>query len=743
MLRKNTDQLKTSLNAVRVKKELAQDLIALKSRFNEVTKSGNYTAEEVKKISRELGAMTTKARDAGINVGKLHQELRALNMQSFTGNMSLRSQTLIEKGAAMRADARGQVIDAAAAGYAILKPLNIAADFEDMVKDIAITGGLNRQQEAELSNEIRNLSLKYNQSQEATGEMTKRLVESGMSVAQARALTPLLAKTATATRTDSGDAALMARSFDLLGVKDMTLAFNQAALGGKAGSFELANMARWFPQLGGFMKALGVTGNEAVVSMASRLQIATRTAGGNDEAANNFKNYLTKITSGDTITDFHKQGIDLVGRLKASAAQGTDPISASVGIVLDHLKTKAPAAAAELNKMVKEVASIKDPAARAEELQRRSAMITSIGERAGLGELFQDMQAVQYLMSEIQNQSDLKKIMNEVRTGKNKSGKTAIDEDFASRTAGMKEQFKGLKIAVTDLVIAIGNALAPAAKFLTPIIKGLAATITGFTQAHPTATTFFATLLAGGAIFKVMAFGVKWLGGGILSLAGSFIKVVQVIGLVGRVLLLNPLGLLITGIAVAALLIYKYWEPMRVFFSKLWSGVKSSFNSAWEWIKSVHAKFVGFGAMLIEGLVGGITSKLSAAKEAIIGFGKNIKGWFADTLGIKSPSRVFIGFGNHIGDGASLGIQQRVGAVAHAAKKLAGAAIAGAAIAASPSYAAGAHGAASVIHFSPTIHISGASGDVRGQVNAAMAMSFAEFEKMMKKYEAGKKRVAF
>lgn len=41
---------------------------------------------------------------------------------------------------------------------------------------------------------------------------------------------------------------------------------------------------------------------------------------------------------------------------------------------------------------------------------------------------------------------------------------------------------------------------------------------------------------------------------------------------VGRLFLTNPIGLVIAAIAVAALLIYKYWEPIKAFFIGVWEG---------------------------------------------------------------------------------------------------------------------------------------------------------------------------
>lgn len=168
-------------------------------------------------------------------------------------------------------------------------------------------------------------------------------------------------------------------------------------------------------------------------------------------------------------------------------------------------------------------------------------------------------------------------------------------------------------------------------------------------------------------------------------------------------------------------------------------------------ILSLDTKFLHLGASIIDGLVNGIASRLSAARGAVTQLGENIKGWFANTLGIHSPSRVFMGFGENIGQGAEIGILNRLAAVRGATGKLSSAAIEGAlAIARRPLPAAGesagsrAAGAQSgmVIHFSPVIHVA-AGADAGNQVNAALRMSYAEFEKQMDRYVASRRRVGF
>lgn len=54
----------------------------------------------------------------------------------------------------------------------------------------------------------------------------------------------------------------------------------------------------------------------------------------------------------------------------------------------------------------------------------------------------------------------------------------------------------------------------------------------------------------------------------------------------GRALLMNPIGLAVTAIAGAAYMVYKYWEPIKNFFSGLWDGIKNIFSSTIDIIKT-------------------------------------------------------------------------------------------------------------------------------------------------------------
>ena len=55
----------------------------------------------------------------------------------------------------------------------------------------------------------------------------------------------------------------------------------------------------------------------------------------------------------------------------------------------------------------------------------------------------------------------------------------------------------------------------------------------------------------------------------------------------GKSLLLNPIFLIGALLAGGAFLIYKYWNPIKEFFSALWDKIKVGASVAWEGLKNV------------------------------------------------------------------------------------------------------------------------------------------------------------
>jgi hypothetical protein len=58
----------------------------------------------------------------------------------------------------------------------------------------------------------------------------------------------------------------------------------------------------------------------------------------------------------------------------------------------------------------------------------------------------------------------------------------------------------------------------------------------------------------------------------------------------------------------------------------------------------------------MQGLVNGIRNGATWVRNMIFQIAGNIRTWFAEKLGIKSPSRVFMAFGGNIVDGLTMGV---------------------------------------------------------------------------------------
>ena len=125
--------------------------------------------------------------------------------------------------------------------------------------------------------------------------------------------------------------------------------------------------------------------------------------------------------------------------------------------------------------------------------------------------------------------------------------------------------------------------------------------------------------------------------------------------------------------------------------------------------------------------------------------GNNIKSTFTGILGIHSPSRVFMNYGQNLGAGLELGMVAKAASVAGAAGKLAKAATPSFQKLSGPSLAlASARGNAGGGHnitFAPVIQLSALPGaSSEQQMQQAVRDLYPEFKRFMDRYTHDKKR---
>lgn len=197
-----------------------------------------------------------------------------------------------------------------------------------------------------------------------------------------------------------------------------------------------------------------------------------------------------------------------------------------------------------------------------------------------------------------------------------------------------------------------------------------------------------------------------FMGGALSKLGGALKWIIGGLRALSLALLTTPIGWMILGItalATAGYLLINHWDTVKAWMAGFWqsitsltgegiAAIKGYFNGLpepikavlsgiWDTMKTVFswspiglivnnfddivsfftglpAKFSSLGEMTMDGLVKGITGKLTEVKESITNAASSAIGWFKDVLGIASPSKVFAVMGDQTMQGLTVGLNR-------------------------------------------------------------------------------------
>lgn len=216
----------------------------------------------------------------------------------------------------------------------------------------------------------------------------KGLVGSGsFSYDESAQLLPSIMTTAVAGRADADDLVKASEKMKVnfgLNPAQIKLALAKLLRSGQEGGFEMKDSAQWIGPLAPMFKGYkGMAGVEAMVTM---LQQVRSTAGTNDEAANNLRNFVQKMRSDGTVQDFKKQGIDLTAEMAAGAVKGQTPVDVYMAqlervMAKQDPEGKARAAMRQADKSLSP-----------EERQQRYEDVAEIYRNAGISKIINDLQ---------------------------------------------------------------------------------------------------------------------------------------------------------------------------------------------------------------------------------------------------------------------------------------------------------------------------------------------------------------
>jgi TP901 family phage tail tape measure protein len=232
--------------------------------------------------------------------------------------------------------------------------------------------------------------------------------------------------------------------------------------------------------------------------------------------------------------------------------------------------------------------------------------------------------------------------------------------EYANRAATTENGLKLLKGEISATAGEFGKALLPAIREGGALLGRIAAGGRRFAQTHPAIAKGIAMTVA---VIALLTVGVGVLMGVIGSAMGVLAALKLSMAVLGITmnLALWPVLAIIAAIGVLAGIAYvvvSNWSKIAGFFVGLWERIKATFLGAVSWIGGLAAGFGQLGAALMQGLINGIIGRALALKTTIMNVAGNIARWFKERLGIRSPSRVFAGFGGFTMEGLALGLRR-------------------------------------------------------------------------------------
>lgn len=633
-------------------------------------------------ISTKNLAEDDKKLRASIEATKLgiEKQTQALKLQS---DMQKRAASIKREQAAnvaARGNARGALLDGVALAATLGAPIKMAMDWEQRLAELNKVANKTPQELAAIANAAQKLAVETGVAREEIIGAYIAASQAGFAESEWAQFAEVSAKMGVAFDTTGDKAGEMLKAWR----SGMSLSMDQAALLAGTVNHIANSMNATATDIGGvlqrqgaYLSAMGLTQTQSAALAATMLS-----GGATEEiAATASKNFMKAMTVGFAATKSQIEVFDMldINPQKLAKQMQQAPEKAIVD-VMKRLQKLAPDKMAPAMKML-------------------------FGDES-IGPAAQIVQSVDGLVAAFAMADDRAKTLGSLQAEFDSMGNTTKQQ--------MQKASEGVKVVTT----ALGAGLLPAINTTLAAFAPMALGLAQWMQANEGLVTTVVGIIAAMIAFKIAAIAGAyaftflkgaWLAGqavlftlrtawmlhtGALVAGTAASRTAVVVSkaltaaqwLMNAALSANPIGLLvvaIVGLIAAGLLLWRNWDQVVAggkalwqdfmgWLSGLWVSISATASTAWA---GMVQSFTQFGGWIIDGVIGGITGKLSALKETIVGAAGQAASWFKEKLGIASPSKVFTQFGGWISEGAAKGIEAGQAGVRAAAVALAGTAM--------------------------------------------------------------------
>lgn len=417
----------------------------------------------------------TVLRKQGVEVRNLGKAYMDAGRQARALELKAAGKEQLQQGKAGFAQAG--MVGAATVGVAAATT-KVSAEYGAIIRDIAIKAGIaNKPEEQQMSRTIIDTSKDTGLARNDVADVLNSLVGAGMDLQQALEYVPVASKFVVGQGAGGVDTAKMINALGqnakITDPAEMQKALEAIAYLGQAGSFEASDMAKWFPDLLAQMGNMGITGTDAVTQLGAMLQVQMKTAGSSDEAANNLKNWMGKIGSGDVVKAYKDAGIDYQKSMNTGLQKGKSTLETSFALAQKYVEATDPKKAAQMAEAMAGISKETDP-------KKAEKMIAALEGALRTGDLFADMQVKAALTGYMQN----KKLYEQQKKDAGSAG-GILDKNLAERRETSAQRWAETGQAMNDSMRSIGDALRPVTDVVATSLTKVAHAITAVSDETP------------------------------------------------------------------------------------------------------------------------------------------------------------------------------------------------------------------------------------------------------------------
>ncbi|WP_270422742.1 phage tail tape measure protein [Citrobacter portucalensis] len=332
---------------------------------------------------------------------------------------------------------------------------------------------------------------------------------------------------------------------------------------------------------------------EAAAEFAAKMQDATGTA--SDDMMGLFdtiqKAFYLGVDDTNMLSFFTKTSsvLKMVNKDGLKAAQGLAPIS----VMMDQMGMQGESAGNALRKVIQSGLDIKKVNGVNKVLQRQKLGVNldftdGKGSFGGIDKMFMQLSKLRKL-TDVKRTGVLKALFGDdaetlqvvnALIDKGKDGydqvqqkmnqQASLNKRVEAQLGTLANLWEAMTGTATNGLAAIGSAFSGDTKNLTVWLGDLGERFTTFADQNPRVIRSVAGLAAGLAVLKLGIMGVG-----------------QAITLASRLAAMTPLGMILTGIALAAGLIISNWDSVGPYFKSFWETISPYFEMGWELLKTV------------------------------------------------------------------------------------------------------------------------------------------------------------